>query len=358
MVLEAGVSQGMLASYLEKNCPDLEHSRPEAPAMATVVGNIMIRGHGHISLRNGNNAHLINGMEVVLPTGEICRIGACSVSPWWFAKGPLPDLAGLFCGWMGTTGVVTKLSLKLFPKRRILDVLVLKVQDLDLLPDILYRITQTDMVDNLFVVGAVPVGSGEEVPQFVTISITGDLEEELEYKRAIFRKVARESGNGNSAVEFMEAVPPALIQRFLEKPLPVSPSLAADADKGGGFRYCGAILPIEKLPEAWRRGIEIAHRHQMGYRYGAQILGYCHSVMFGFVYHFNRADERSVERVIAAMEDTNKMTLELGGIPWKAELSAQKQILEKMEPNTFELMKRIKKVLDPNGIMNPGNWSD
>jgi glycolate oxidase len=30
--------------------------------------------------------------------------------------------------------------------------------------------------------------------------------------------------------------------------------------------------------------------------------------------------------------------------------------MEKMEPNTVELIRKIKKTLDPNGIMNPGNW--
>jgi glycolate oxidase len=30
--------------------------------------------------------------------------------------------------------------------------------------------------------------------------------------------------------------------------------------------------------------------------------------------------------------------------------------MERMDPNTLKLMTDIKKLLDPNGIMNPGNW--
>jgi len=63
-----------------------------------------------------------------------------------------------------------------------------------------------------------------------------------------------------------------------------------------------------------------------------------------------------MERARKALDDTNRLGLELGGIVWKPELQAQKLILENMDPNTRELMKRIKKALDPNGIMNPGNW--
>jgi glycolate oxidase len=354
-VMEAGVTQGALESYLEKNYPDLEHSRPECPAAATILGNLIIRGHGHLSLRHGNNADMINSMEVVLPTGEICQIGSSSVSPHWFCKGPLPELSGLFMGWHGTTGVVTKLSLKLYPKRRLIDVTGFVVRNLDLVPDVLYRITYTDIVENLFLYGIMPVEGGDW-PQYITITITGDTEEEIEHKREVFRRVAKESSEGNSQFEFMEVVPGFFKERLVEKPSYVTAALTSDANRGGGFRYCAAILPVEKIPEAWERGIEIAHKHGMPFLSGVQLLGYCHSAMFGFVFTFNRADEKSIERVEAALDDANRLTLELGGLLWHPELRAQKQVVEKMDPNTYELINRIRKTLDPNDIMNPGNW--
>ena len=40
----------------------------------------------------------------------------------------------------------------------------------------------------------------------------------------------------------------------------------------------------------------------------------------------------------------------------KAEEPAQKQIIKRMDPNTFALMNRVRSALDPKGIMNPGNW--
>ncbi len=355
-IIEAGVTQGALGSYLEKHYPDLEHSRPECPPAATIIGNLLIRGHGHLSLRHGNNAEMINSMEVVLPTGDICNIGSSSVSSYWFCKGPLPELSGLFMGWLGTTGVVTKLSLKLYPKRKLIDVTGFEVNNPDLLPDVLYRITYTDIVENLFLYGAVPVEGGD-VPQYITITITGDTEEDLEYKRNVFRRVARESSEGNNQVEFMEVVPEFFKDRLVEKPPYVSSALTADFDKGGGFRYCAAILPVEKIPEAWRRGIELSHKHGVPFLTGVQLLGYCHSAMFGFVYTFNRADESSIERMEAALDEANKTTLEMGGLLWHPELKGQKQMLDKMDPNTYELIQRIKETLDPNGIMNPGNWS-
>ena len=78
--------------------------------------------------------------------------------------------------------------------------------------------------------------------------------------------------------------------------------------------------------------------------------------MFFNAYPFNRADPDNMTRAARALEDTNEVALRIGGIPWKAEYSAQQQILKQMDPNTYRLMERIKKVLDPNGIMNPGNW--
>ncbi len=354
VTIEAGVTAGKLESYLHKHYPDLEFSRQESPPTATIVGNIVIRGHGHISLKVGNNAHLINGMEVVLPTGDVCSIGASSVAPSPFSKGPLPDLAGLFCGWNGTTGIITQLSLKLFPKRKMLDVVAFITQDVDIIPELLYQITYTDMVDNLFVQGMVAL-AGDHLPQMVTVSITGDTEEDMTYKREVFRRVGEKFDA--ERVMYMDTVPYELKERFVEKPEYVSPSVqGADMMKGGGQRYCGAIIPCEKIPEAWNKGVEIAHAHGMNFLTGVQILGYCHSANFCFVYPFNRAEDEWVERVTKAMTATNEAVLEMGGIPWKSEISGQNLIVDRMDPNTFTIMKNIWSILDPNGIMNPGNW--
>ena len=79
-------------------------------------------------------------------------------------------------------------------------------------------------------------------------------------------------------------------------------------------------------------------------------------MMFFFAYAFNRADDDDVRRASLALEATNEAAINMGGIPWKAEMPAQRQIIERMDPETFALMGRIRSVLDPNGIMNPGNW--
>jgi glycolate oxidase len=158
---------------------------------------------------------------------------------------------------------------------------------------------------------------------------------------------------GGEKISFVKDLHPALKKRFLDVP-PLA-ALAADFRKGGGFEYTGAILPIDKVPEAWKRGIEIAHKNGMLCSYVHQVL-MGNSIMFGFNYSFNRADEEDIEKTRQAIEESNKVTFELGGMVWKGEREAQQMTMEKMDPNTAALIKKIKASLDPNGIMNPGNW--
>ena len=349
-VVEAGVSQAALQSYLAKNHPDLQHSTPEAPPTVTVVGNALIQGHGHISPRYGINSDMINGMEVVLPTGNICKIGSCSVSPYWFTRGPLPDLSGLFIGWFGTTGVVTKLSIKLFPKPKYRDVMAFATDDVDLIPEAVFEANQLDLLEDFFLIS-------QEKPDwmnrvFFIIIVSGHSEEELELKQNVYKKLFRDFGGGGT-IEFVEDLHPALRKRFLDVP-PLA-ALAADFRKGGGFEYTGAILPVDKVPEAWKKGLEIAHKHGMICSYVHQVL-MGNSIMFGFNYSFNRADEEDIEKTRMALDESNRFAYELGGMVWKGEVGAQKLSMEKMDPNTAALIKDVKGLLDPNGIMNPGNW--
>jgi len=350
VLLEAGVSQAALKSYLLKHHPDLQHSTPEAPPTVTVTGNALIQGHGHISPRYGINSDMINGMEVVLPTGEICRIGSSSLGPAWFARGPLPDLPGLFIGWYGTTGIVTKLALRLYPKPRYREVVVFSTDDIDAIPEAIVEITNLDLLEDFFLIT-------QEKPDwmnhvFFVIILAARFEEELELKKKLYKQVLSKFKDGKT-MKLIDDLHPALEKRFLD--VPPQAALAADFRKGGGFEYTGAILPIDKIPQAWRGGIEISHRYGMVCSYVHQVLG-CHSIMFGFNYSFNRADDEDIEKTRKALEDSNRLTLELGGMIWKGEAGAQQLTMQKMDPNTAQLIQRVKKLLDPKGIMNPGNW--
>jgi glycolate oxidase len=89
---------------------------------------------------------------------------------------------------------------------------------------------------------------------------------------------------------------------------------------------------------------------------GARVIGRGHAVMFYYAFPFNRADDEDLRKVRLALEESNIAALELGGIPWKAEVAGQQMILERMEPATYALMQLLRKTLDPHGIMNPGNW--
>ncbi|MCQ4153142.1 MAG: FAD-binding oxidoreductase [Archaeoglobi archaeon] len=351
-VIEPGVTQGKLKAFLEKNYPDLCHSMPDAPPSATVVGNILIHGQGNLSQLYGFNSTMVTGLEIVLPTGKMCRIGSCSLSPYWFAVEPLPYLAGIFLGWFGTTGIITKLGLRLYPRKRLRDIEVFVLDDPEKVADVVYRITHTEMAEDVITMEQpYPMMFRDVV--FVQIYFNGDSEEEIEFKRKML---------WNSVMDYIRSrdggfmfLTPDAQEDFLEKPAS-SVTRFADVMKGGGFVYCGAIIPVEKFAEALRKLKEIAKRHETTYGHVGRIVGRGHCMMFSFSFPFNRADRASMERAKEALHESYLATLELGGIPWKPELFAQKMILERMDKNAAELMKQIRGLLDPNGIMNPGNW--
>ena len=352
VVVECGVSQGQLISYLEKYHPNLRHSEPQAPTPATIVGNVAIHGQGDLAQPYGFNSDMVNGLEVVLPTGEVCKIGSCSVSPGWFTLHPLPDL-GLFLGWFGTTGVITKLSLRLFPLKRIREMEQFLVEDAELVPEVIYKVTHTEMAEDIF------AGTQTTIPariglHHVAIYITADSEKELEFKTGLIWDDALGEYIRNGDGGFAD-LPPPMKARFIARPGMLL-STVCDTVQGGGFEYVGGIMPVETYAECCRQGANICSRHNIPQLLIARVIGRSHAMMFAWAYVFNRADPESVSQAREAVHETDNLTLELGGTIWKPGLYGQKLMMQRMDPNTLKLMKKVKELLDPNGIMNPGNW--
>ena len=353
VIVEGGTSHGALKAYLDKRYPRLRHSIPDSPATATVAANVMIHGQGRLTQQYGFNSDMVSGLEVVLPSGDICMIGSCALSPYWFSRGaPLPDLSGLFLGWFGATGIITKVALKLYPRKKTRDVEIFVTDREDLVPDMVYELTHTEMVEDINIF-AQPMPMIFKDNHHITMFITGDTDEELEFKRKMVWNCL--DGFIKSKDGGFMSVPPVMKPTLLDMPQR-SVSRFADVKKGGGFEYSGPIIPVEKYPECTQKVMELASKYDLAYSAMARVIGRSHSMMFGFAFTFNRADPQMMERTRKALEEGSEFALESGGLFWKPTIDEQRLALEKMDPTTRDLMKMIKGNLDPLGIMNPGNW--
>ncbi len=179
------------------------------------------------------------------------------------------------------------------------------------------------------------------------MNLAGDSKKELEFKRQLIfdDKLARYIQDGTGGI--------GAAGQEIERP---QVSKTSDWRKGGGFEYVGGIMPVAAYPECYRRGSEISARHDIPYTVLGRVIGSGHSMMFSWTYAFNRADEESVRHARCALHETDEMVLEIGGTLWKPAVFGQKLVLDRMDANTRQLMKSVKHLLDPNGIMNPGNW--
>ncbi len=346
-LIEAGVTTGQLLSYLNESYPNLEPPVPDAPPSATVTGNVLIYGSGYLSQKYGDHGSMINGLEVVLPSGDVCRLGSSAVSKYWFARGPIPDLIGLFISSFGTMGIVTKVSVQLFDKPKFREVVLGLFKDPKNIPNVLLEVTRTGLAEDVLL-GMQDKPDWMKGYVFITVFVTGESQEEIDAHIKTFKRVFRKA-----KARYMKA-PERFRRAYLEKP--IFAATAADFRKGGGFEYVGANMPLEKIPEAYLKGAEISKKYGIIPTLGSRLIGGTHNIMMFFSYSFNRADPKDMQNARNALHETNQLALELGGIPWKSELDGQRLILEKMDPNYKKLFNMIRNTLDPNKIMNPGNW--
>jgi glycolate oxidase len=351
-VVEGGTSQGVLKAYLQDHYPHLRHSLPDAPPTATIAANVALHGQGRLTQQYGFNSDMVTGLEVVLPTGDICKIGSPSLGPYWFSKGPtLPDLSGLFLGWLGTTGIFTKVGLKLYPNKKIREVELFVTDRVELISEIIYKLTHLEMLEDLNV-WFQPKPLMFKDNYHITIYFTGDTEEEIEFKRKMIWDAVQEfidaKDGGFMGLQFMK-------EQLLEMPQRSVASLA-DVPKGGGFEYSGPITLVEHFPQYAAKVLELAAKHDILYASTARIISGGHAMMFSISFAFNRADPAMMGRVKKALDEATEFALKMGGIPWKPNFMEQKMTMKKMDPNTLKLLQMVKKNLDPQGIMNPGNW--
>ena len=83
---------------------------PSSQSVCTIGGNVAFNSGGAHCFRHGMTANHVLGLEVVLPDGEVVRLGGDSV------EDAGPDLTGLFVGCEGLFGVAVEITVRLIPR--------------------------------------------------------------------------------------------------------------------------------------------------------------------------------------------------------------------------------------------------
>lgn len=365
-LVEPGVTFGQIKAYLDKHHPTLMYTYAFSPPSTGVMANAIVQGLDNLSFRYGAASHWVNGLEVLLATGELVRIGSSAASKTWQAIVPFPELDGLFLGWQGTTGVITKMAVSLWPKPKHSTALSFMAMDLDGAYAILQAVIRTRIPDDLigtsFALNKVSqlayehkkmsmypaVYRTQEEPEFViTAEITGNTENELKAKVEAVKEAVREKCKG---IKMMGPdTMPSTTAAFPMQALGVLSS-------GGGLMWVGSYGPMSAWLETIKKGCELQDKYDITRSCYTRIMNEGHFAGLRWMLPYDKEDPELVKRINDLCAEQLDLILEMGYMPYKTPVWAVRKLEERVGPDWLKLHRRVKEMLDPNNIFNPGRW--
>ncbi|MCD4677189.1 MAG: FAD-binding oxidoreductase [Desulfobacula sp.] len=362
-IIEPGVSHAKLASALAKY--NLRWSWPVGPPSGSVSSNALCHGIGGLSGRYGLNSEEITSMEVVLPTGELVRVGSCAIQEdAWHSCMPLPRVDGLFTGWLGTTGVITKIGVRIHPMPPILKVFTTSTQTLGHMASYLRTLGNYEICDDLTSVSwwlsQVPIPypykpKPDDAPEWVAFATTFSwTQKEQEAREEIWKMVVDEEIKKGSSLAETDYPEEALKARTQLPSQIVGSTKNYTKQAGAGISWPGTFTPLnrwETIYDEWKK-ILIARNLSPSVR----VTNYrgVHYGMLRAMIPFPKKDPEPIENARQAIVECLKVDLDHGGIPYKPPVDFGLEINKRAHPGYVELLKKVKHMLDPNDIMNTG----
>jgi D-lactate dehydrogenase (cytochrome) len=331
-----------------------------AEGSCRIGGNLATNAGGITVVRYGNARDMVLGLEVVLPDGRI----------WDGLRGLRKDNTGydlkqLFLGSEGTLGIITAAVLKLFPKPRVTETALAAVPSVQAALDLFNRtnevagdsltafefMARTGIDFCLRHVPGVVDPFAETHPYYALIKLTS-AREDMALKDTLERILADalEPGLVEDAVIAASEAQAEALWRIRE-------SIPEGQKREGGSIKNDVSVPVSRVPEFIARASEAVEKALPGIRV----------VAFGHLgdgnIHFNLTQPAGAdsEAYLARWERLHRIVCDIAtglggsfsaehgiGRLKRADMARYKSEVE------VDLMRTLKRALDPNNIMNPG----
>lgn len=367
-VIEPGVTQEQMRAYLEAHDIPLTLGYSLGPRRSSILANCLLDGLTNRSLKYGTMGEWVAGLEVVLADATVVRTGAWALSDVPFARSPFPDLTGMFVGWQGTTGIATKVAIHLVPQHPLRQQLFVMAYSARGAYGVMRRLCRLETCDDIGALSwptakmmlGVPrpflVPSPGEPTFFLVVDFAGETHEEMAVKRdAVTGVIERLREQGERFEEPIDVSTLVLLNPAMGK----FAELPADLDlltehPGGGLTWVGTYGPMSRIDVAADHGSEI----MIGCGFPPAIVSRAmkggHFGVLRFLMLFDRHDPAELQRVKETNAELLRSMTVRGFVMYKTPAWALARLLPAMNPGHGELMRRLKAVLDPNGILNPG----
>ena len=327
---------------------------PGSMKISTIGGNVAENSGGLRGLKYGVTRDYVMGIQVVLPDGELVFLGNKCVK----------DVAGysmkdLFVGSEGTLGIITEVLLKLLPRPKARRTMLALYDSMEAAAETISAIIAARIIPcTLEFLDRMTVGCVED---YAKIGLPTDVE----------ALVLMET-DGHPVVVEEEA---ARMMELAKKCGAREVTIAADEQEGArlasarrsAFSALARIRPTTILEDVTVPRSElasmVAFMSEVAARHRLQIGTFGH-LGDGNLHPTFLTDERNTEemhRVELALEEIVSETLRLGGTVTGEHgvgLAKKAFVIRQLGEGSYELMRTIKKALDPTGLLNPGKIFD
>ncbi len=323
---------------------------PSSYKQSFIGGNIAENAGGIRSAKYGVTKHYVLGLEVVTPTGEIIKTGGVT------SKNVVGfDLTGLMCGSEGMLGVITEATLRLLPlpqATRTVRVAFRTMEEACLCVPLFTQYSLVPVAMEVMDARAIEAvesefafGISREAGALLLVAVDGS-QEEVERASLVVEEVLRAGGG----FDVLRAVTTEDADRLWDVRRALSPAIK----KYGTLKFNeDVVVPRSRVPELIRGAEEIGRRNE------TFVVNFGHAGDGNIHVNFmcDCADPAAVKRARACVGEIFALAVELGGT-----ISGEHGIGYTKAPyldlalgaSAIDAMKRIKRALDPNNILNPG----